>query len=52
MTGASFGIEYHIDSLQIFLLYPALVLGTTIIGALLTSLRIRSIPASECSNID
>ena len=52
MTGASFGIEYHIDSLQIFLLYPALVLGTTIIGALLTSLRIRSIRASECSNID
>lgn len=52
MTGASFGIEYGIDPLQIFLLYPALVLGATILGALLTSLRIRSIPASECSNID
>jgi putative ABC transport system permease protein len=52
MTGATFGIEYYIDPWQIFLLYPALVLGTTIVGALLTSLRIRSIPASECSNID
>ena len=52
MTGATFGIEYHIDPWQIFLLYPALVLGATILGTLLTSLRIRSIPASECSNVD
>lgn len=52
MSGATFGIEYHIDPWQIFLLYPALVLGATILGALLTSLRIRTIPASECSNID
>ena len=52
MTGATFGIDYHIDPLQIFLLYPALVLGATIFGALLTSLRIRAIPASECSNVD
>jgi putative ABC transport system permease protein len=52
MTGATYGIEYRIDLLQIFLLYPALVLVTTIVSALLTSLRVRSVSASECSNID
>ena len=45
-------IEYRIDPLQIFLIYPAIVLGVTVFGALLTSLRIRSVSTSECSNID
>ena len=52
MTGATYGIEYRIDPLQIFLIYPAIVLGVTVFGALLTSLRIRSVSTSECSNID
>lgn len=52
MIGAVYGVDYHIDPWQIFLIYPAIVLLTTIVSALLTSLRVRSVSASECSNVD
>ena len=52
MMGADFGIEYEIVPLQTFVIYPALVLATTMVSALLTAQYTRTIQTNECSNID
>lgn len=52
MMGADFGIDYKIVPLQIVVIYPAVVLTTTIVSAWLTAQYTRAIQTSECSNID
>jgi putative ABC transport system permease protein len=52
MMGADFGIEYEILPLQIFVIYPAMVLAATMVSAFLTAQYTRTIQTSECSNID
>lgn len=45
-------IEFTIKPLQVYVLYPLLVFGVTIIAGMLTALQIRKISASETSNIE
>ncbi len=52
MMGADFGINYDIPALEVYLLYPGLILAVTMAAALLTALRIRSIGGRECAGID
>lgn len=52
LMGADFGIEYEIVPLQVFAIYPAVVLATTMVSAFLTAQYIRTIQTIECSNVD
>lgn len=50
--GADFGIVYEIVPLEVYVVYPIIVLVVTMVSAFLTSLHVRSISASECTNIE
>lgn len=50
--GAAFGIQYEINALEIYCIYPALFLGATCISAFLTAQYTRTVQTNECSNID
>ena len=51
MMGTS-KIEYAIDPLQIFLIYPLIIVITTLVTAFVTSLSSRSIKSSDTANIE
>ena len=51
MMGAT-EIRFNIDSLQIFVLYPAIIFAVTILSAFLTSLYTRRIKSSDTANIE
>ncbi|MBO4494310.1 MAG: ABC transporter permease [Clostridiales bacterium] len=51
MMGAN-NIKYAIDPLQIFLIYPAIIIVTTLIVAFFTSLSSKSIKSSDTANIE
>lgn len=52
MMGAAFGIEYEINPIEVFAIYPAVVLAVTILSSMLTSLYTRTITASQASSIE
>lgn len=52
MMGADFGIEYEIVPMEVYVIYPVIVLVVTMVSAFVTSLHVRSISASECTNIE
>ncbi len=52
MMGAFYGVEYEINSLEVFVIYPLIVLAITIISALFTSLYTKTIKTSETSDIE
>ncbi|MBO5237321.1 MAG: ABC transporter permease [Lachnospiraceae bacterium] len=52
MMGAAFGIKYRIVPLEVYVIYPLIVLAITIISAGLTALYTRAIVASEASSIE
>jgi len=45
-------VEYNIDPLQIFLLYPGAILVMTVLVAWLTALYTKSIKSSDTANIE
>lgn len=45
-------VAYHIDPLQIFLVYPAIIFAITFMTAWITSLYTRTIKTSEATNIE
>lgn len=45
-------VDYRIDPLQIFLLYPCIILGTTVIVTWATALNTKSIAAADTANIE
>lgn len=45
-------VDYNIDPLQIFLLYPGIVLGMTVIVTWITALYTKSIKSSDTANIE
>lgn len=45
-------VDYKIDPLQIFLVYPAVIFAVTVITALVTSLYTGTIKTSEATNIE
>ncbi len=51
MMGAR-NIDFNIDPMQIFLLYPAVIFAATIITAWITSLYTKTIKTSEATNIE
>ena len=50
--GASFGIQYEINALETYCIYPAIFLAVTCVSAFLTAQHIRTVQTNECSNID
>ncbi len=52
MMGANYGVQYRINPVEVFLIYPVIVLLITIISAFLTSIYTKSIKASEASSIE
>ena len=52
MMGAVYGVEYQIRPLELFALYPLVMLCVTVLGAFCTSLYTKRITASQTSNIE
>ncbi len=52
MMGAVAGISYEIRPIDIFVVYPLVILSATLAGTFLTSLCTKSIKASDTSNIE
>lgn len=52
MMGAYFGAEYQIKPLEVFVIYPVIILAVTVISALLTSLYTKTITAAQASSIE
>ncbi|MDE6672478.1 MAG: ABC transporter permease [Ruminococcus sp.] len=52
MMGAVAGISYEIRPIEIFIIYPLVILSATLMGTFLTSLYTKSIKASDTSNIE
>lgn len=52
MLGAVAGISYEIRPIEIFVVYPLVILAATLAGTFLTSLYTKSIKASDTSNIE
>lgn len=52
MMGAEFGVKYEILPLEVYVIYPCIVLIITMAGACLTALYTRKINASEVSGIE
>lgn len=51
MMGA-YSIEFDIVPLEVYVIYPLLVLGVTVLAGMLAALQLRKIPASETSNVE
>ena len=52
VMGAVAGISYEIRPIEIFVVYPLMILSATLAGTFLTSLYTKSIKASDTSNIE
>lgn len=52
MLGASFGVPFEIKPLEVFLIYPVIIVAVTIISALLTSLYTRKVKSSDAAGIE
>lgn len=52
MMGMELAVDYVIDPLELFLIFPAIILATTTLSALLTSLCTRKIKSSDTANIE
>lgn len=50
--GADFGISYVIKPVEVYFVYPVVVLTVTMVSAFVTAQNIRTVSASECSNIE
>lgn len=52
MMGAESGVQYTIQPLEVYVIYPCIVLTVTMLGACLTALYTRRIQASDTSSIE
>ena len=52
MMGASYGVEYEIVSMEVYLIYPLIVLTVTVVSAFLTALYTGTISASVSVGIE
>ncbi|MBQ8181716.1 MAG: ABC transporter permease [Ruminococcus sp.] len=52
MMGAAYGIEYEIKPLEVFVIYPVLLLAATVISSVLTSLHTKKINPSQATGIE
>ena len=49
MMGATKGVSYKLEPLEVFIVYPAIIIAAVAVGALITSLSIKKIKASDTS---
>lgn len=52
MMGASYGVEYEIVPMEVYLTYPLIVLSVTVVSAFFTTFYTRTISASESAGIE
>lgn len=52
VMGAVAGISYEIRPVEVFVVYPIVILSATLVGTFMTSLYTKSIKASDTSNIE
>lgn len=52
MMGAEYGVKYEIMPLEVYVIYPCIVLAVTMAGACLTALYTNKIQASETSGME
>ena len=52
MMGAAKGIDYAIDPVETFVIFPVIIFGAVIAGALLTALYTKNIKASDTADIE
>lgn len=52
MMGANYGIEYNIVPFEVYVVYPLIILTTTLASAFITAQHIRTIESSEISGIE
>ena len=52
IMGAVEGVEYTIDPLEVFVIYPLIILATTALSAFLTALYTKTVKASDTANIE
>ncbi len=52
MMGMELAVDYVINPVEIFIIFPVIVLATTILSAFLTSLYTRKIKSSDTANIE
>jgi len=52
MMGMELAVDYIIDPMELFLVFPAIILATTTLSAFLTSLYTRKIKSSDTANIE
>ncbi len=52
MMGAAFGVEYKINPIEVFVIYPLILLCVTVISSVLTSLYTKKIKASQATTIE
>lgn len=52
MMGLEIGVDYIINPIETYIIFPAIVFITTMISAYLTSMYIRKIKSSDISNIE
>ena len=52
MMGAAYGVNYDVNLLEVAVIYPAILLVTTIISSVLTSLYTKTIKPSQASSIE
>lgn len=52
MMGMELAVDYVTDPVEIYLVFPVIVLATTTVSAFLTSLYTRKINSSDTANIE
>ncbi len=52
MMGAGYGVQYEIVPMEVYLVYPIVVLLVTVVSAFLTALYTKTVSASESSGIE
>ena len=52
MMGMELGVDYSINPVELFLVFPLVILVTTTVSAYLTSLYTRKIKSSDTANIE
>ncbi|MBP5268615.1 MAG: FtsX-like permease family protein, partial [Ruminococcus sp.] len=52
MLGVMNSVEYKIDILSMFVIYPAVIIAVTVVSVLLTSLYTSKVRASDTSSIE
>lgn len=51
-TMGAYKIEFDIVPFEVYIMYPAIMLGVTVLAAMVTALQVRNISAAETANVE